>query len=302
MTGLIERLVDRTVRAAPVTPTVRPRRRSRFERVGTPSRVAASAGLVEQHVEVPPQAVRPSPAEGAESVPTAERGPNGEPAHRSDRGTRPPLTLQPDRLAAREPLAGPLVVSGSVDVQVGSVAPEPIERVVAPMAPPAIAPVRERRTDATEAFVAPDLTSAPTATRVVEHDIVNVPVVERVVEIEQVPIVIERRIGVANADRRRRPERQPVEIHERRVAFDGGEPLERRGLVRLDHREVLTQPSVVEAIDRGEPNAPIHVHIGRLEVQRPAPPPAPPPPARPPAPVLGLDQYIAERPTRRSAR
>jgi hypothetical protein len=73
-----------------------------------------------------------------------------------------------------------------------------------------------------------------------------------------------------------------------RVEFVPREPLAPLGLEPLRLSEILSDKSAAARVS-GHPA--VHVHIGRLEVQRPAPPA--PKPRR--SNLLGLDDYLAQR-------
>ena len=71
------------------------------------------------------------------------------------------------------------------------------------------------------------------------------------------------------------------------MVWEPREPLAPLGLEPLLPREVV--PEDVPG------NAAVHVHVGRVEVVRQAPPAPAPAPRLERAPVLGLDQYLEQR-------
>jgi hypothetical protein len=134
------------------------------------------------------------------------------------------------------------------------------------------------------------------------------PTIERVIEVHEVPgpvVPVVRRVTVPAADRRETPTtEQPslmsttVAEPEPTVVFVAGEPLGRMGLDPLQPDDILAQPQVAQAVGN---DSTVHVHIGRLEVARPAPPYVPPP-APPKQNLLSLDDYLAERSTAAAGR
>ncbi len=203
--------------------------------------------------------------------------------------------------APSEPLATTAAASPIVVIDPVVTSAEPIRNV------PLLEPSREQHPNREQVAVE---SSDPTVVRIVEREIVREPPLEPIVEVQLVPgpvMVVERPVHADRSRSRPRPAERSVRSapdgpRVRRVLFDGGEPLERRGVDRLEDREVTEHPAIQGALAGDQVDSTIHVHIGRLEVQRPAPPTAPPRPPRPRAPVLGLADYLADRPTIRSGR
>jgi hypothetical protein len=85
-----------------------------------------------------------------------------------------------------------------------------------------------------------------------------------------------------------------------RIEWAGREPLARLGLEPVRDAEVLGIDDVADATSGT--GGTVHVHVDRLEVQRPGP--TPPPIGRPraTADTLGLDQYLEQRRADRKGR
>ena len=131
---------------------------------------------------------------------------------------------------------------------------------------------------------------------------------EPVIEVQRVPgpiVLIERQVAAPERRAPRRPRQKASALPPaakrqvpRKVVFVPREPLVPLGLEPLQVSEVLTDAVPAEAIS---PESVVHVHIGRLEVSRPAPAAAPSPPPKRSA-VLSLDQYIEQRTAKATGR
>jgi hypothetical protein len=303
MSDFLERLSHRSVRLTvsdAAVPPLEPRLPARFEALPVPTPEDEAADLVEEHVTVPARAATPARATPPPppEVPVANVPPEAD----SD-------------TAARKP-ARPRVVRSMSDpaaMPVPEVVPRPTEQG-------ALAPPRPR-TAADRTATAPDSSPKPADRK----DVANPPqrpattaplelvVVERRTPALRptapaAPPTSQRAAGPPRAepvapprhaatphaevprpaDRDRRTGLTPPAT----VDFEPREPLAAVGLEPLTGRELLAVPAIA---DVAAPDGVVHVHIGRLEVNRPAAPPPSAPSPRRRAPTLSLDDYLAQR-------
>ena len=90
-----------------------------------------------------------------------------------------------------------------------------------------------------------------------------------------------------------------VATETREINFEPREPLAPLQMRPLQIDEILEEPRVAAAVSA---DSIVHVHIGRLEVQRPAPPPPVKTKPQRGAGMLGLDEYFVQRTESRRGR
>jgi hypothetical protein len=302
MSDFLERLSHRsvrpTVRDAAVAP-LEPRLPARFEALSVPTREGEAAELAEEHVTVPARTATPGRATPPPppQVPVADVPPESdsdtaarEPARprvvrsMSDPAAMPVADVVPRRTEQKDHAPPrPPAAAGRMAAAPDS-SPEPTDRkdvadppqLPAPTAPLELVVV-ERRTPP----LRPTAPAAPPTSR----RAAGPPRAE--------PVAPPPRAATPHAEvprptgRDRRTEPTPPTT----VVFEPREPLAAVSLEPLTAQELLTVPAVA---DVAAPDGVVHVHIGRLEVNRPAPQPPPPSPRRR-APTLSLDDYLAQR-------
>ena len=264
MTGFLGRLASRvvaSVAAEPAAPSLQPLSAMSAFSPGPEQ----SFGFVEEHVE----RVAESPRAAERSAPRRELQ-----ASAISEGRPAPVASQPN-------LAGELAPQPARPVRqpIAVAQPEPVEADVA-------------RSDDQPTVVEPNE---------IEVQVVAAPpTIERVIEVHEFPgpvVPVVRRVTVPTADRETPTTEQPslmsttVAEPEPTVVFVPGEPLGRMGLDPLQPDDILAQPQVAQAVGH---DSTVHVHIGRLEVARPAPAYVPPP-EPPKQNLLSLDDYLADR-------
>lgn len=266
MTGFLSRLasgVVASVAAEPAAPSLQPLSAMSAFSPGPEH----SFGFVEEHVE-----------RVAESARAAERSaPRREPRARAISEGRPaPVASQPS-------------LAGDFAPQPARPVPQPIaEAPSASESSPVVSDLEPVLPDP----VIPAAVAQP-----------EPPLIERVIEVHEVPgpvVPVVRRVTVPATERRETPRTEQPSLMSTTVAepeptivFVPGEPLGRMGLDPLQPDDILVQPQVAQAVGH---DSTVHVHIGRLEVARPAPPRVSPP-APPKLNLLSLDDYLAERST-----
>lgn len=265
MSSFLGRLASRVVAsvvATPATPSLQPLSASSPFSTGPESRF----GFVEEPIEWVAQ-----PRATAEA-PTPAR-------------VQPPAVPPGDRPA---PAASQAATAGELE----PVLAEPVAPVAADDSEPADAELAPR--------------DEPPVAKPAEVEVqvmaAQAPPIERVIEVQEVPgpvVPVVQRVTLPAAETREPTAKEPPSTFasttgiepEPMVVFVPGEPLGRMGLDPLQPEEILAHPQVAEAVEH---DSTVNVHIGRLEVARPASAPMPPP-ARPKPNLLSLDDYLAER-------
>lgn len=292
MTGFLSRLASRavaSVAAEPAAPSLQPLSAMSAFSPGPEQ----SFGFVEEHVERVAESPRAAERSAPQRRPQASAISDGRPAPVAN---QPRLAGELAPLPAR-PVPQPIAEAPSA----AEIAP--VVSDLEPVLPDRVIPAAVAQPEPVEG----DASRSDGQPTVVEPNEIEVqvvaapPLIERVIEVHEVPgpvVPVVRRVTVPAADRRETPTAEQPSLMSTTVAepdptvvFVPGEPLGRMGIDPLQPDDILAQPQVARAVGH---ESTVHVHIGRLEVARPAPPYVPPP-APPKQNLLSLNDYLAER-------